>query len=129
LNNNDWDKKIKTFEMQLLHAQEERDLAGRQRKQAVADREDLQHEVDAIAAGKNAFVEEKRRFEARVAQLEEELDEDQTSTEQLLEKYKRGHFLSNFSHFTKLFQFKCCAYMITPMFFKIIFNSNRSKVS
>ena len=89
LNNKDWDKKIKTLEVQLLQAQEERDLAERQRKQAVADRDELQHEIDAIAAGKNAFSEDKRRYETRITQLEEELEEEQSNTEQVLEKYKR----------------------------------------
>ena len=48
----DWEKKLKNHELQLIQAQEERDLAERQRKQAVSERDDLQHEVDSIAGGK-----------------------------------------------------------------------------
>jgi len=86
----DWEKKMKNNEMQLIQAQEERDLAERQRKQALSERDDLQHELDSIAGGKNAFIEEKRRFEARILQLEEELEDEQNNTEQLMERFKKN---------------------------------------
>jgi myosin protein heavy chain len=48
----DWEKKMKNNEMQFIQAQEERDLAERQRKQALSERDDLQHELDSIVGGK-----------------------------------------------------------------------------
>ncbi len=83
---------MKNLEIQLLQAQEERDLAERQRKQTLSEMDELQHELDSIAGGKNAFTEEKRRLETRVSQLEEELEDEQNNNEQMLEKFKKLQF-------------------------------------
>ena len=51
-NSKDWEKKYKNNEVLLMAAQEERDLAERQRKQALADRDDIQSELDSMTSGK-----------------------------------------------------------------------------
>ena len=56
------EKKLKNHELQLIQAQEERDLAERQRKRAVSERDDLQHEVDSIAGGKYVKIKIKMFF-------------------------------------------------------------------
>jgi myosin protein heavy chain len=50
--NKDWEKRLKNFELQLLQAQEERDSLERQRKQALTERDDLQHELDSLIGAK-----------------------------------------------------------------------------
>ena len=88
----DWEKRLKALEMQLLSAQEERDSVERQRKQLSAERDELQLELDSALSGKNAFAEEKRRFEEKVSQLEDELEDEQTASEQALDKLKKLQF-------------------------------------
>ena len=85
----DWEKKFKNIEMLLVAAQEERDLAERQRKQAIADRDDVQNELDSLTSGKNVLYEDKRRLDAKIAELEEELEDEQNNNEQMLEKFKK----------------------------------------
>jgi len=41
-------------------------------------------------AGRNSLVEEKRRLEARVSQLEEEMDEEHVELEQMSEKARKS---------------------------------------
>ena len=48
----DWEKRYKNYEMQVLQAQEERDLAERQRKQAQIERDEIQHELDSLTEAK-----------------------------------------------------------------------------
>lgn len=88
----DWEKKLKSFEMQLVSAQEERDLAERQRKQALAERDELQLELDSTLSGKNSAIEEKRRLEERISQLEDELEDEQSTGEQTIDKLKKQQF-------------------------------------
>ena len=83
-----WEKKFKNIEMLLVAAQEERDLAERQRKQAIADRDDVQNELDSLTSGKNVLYEDKRRLDAKM-ELEEELEDEQNNNEQMLEKFKK----------------------------------------
>lgn len=47
------------------------------------------YEVFRETTSRNAFLEEKRRFEARVAELEEDLEEEQTTVEGLQEKNRK----------------------------------------
>ncbi len=88
----EWEKKFKNIEMLLMAAQEERDLAERQRKQAMAERDDLQSEMDSMSGGKNVLYEEKRRLETKIAELEEELEDEQNNNEQMLDKFKKVQF-------------------------------------
>jgi myosin protein heavy chain len=88
----DWEKRLKSLEIQLLTAQEERDLAERQRKQLSSERDELQLELDSALNGKNAFSEEKRRFEEKISQLEDDLEDEQSNNEQTLDKLKKLQF-------------------------------------
>jgi len=92
LSSKDWEKKYKNNEMLLMAAQEERDLAERQRKQALADRDDVQSELDSLTSGKNVLYEDKRRLETKIAELEEELEDEQNNNEQMLDKFKKVQF-------------------------------------
>lgn len=47
------------------------------------------YEVFCETTSRNAFLEEKRRFEARIAELEEDLEEEQTTVEGLQEKNRK----------------------------------------
>lgn len=88
----EWEKKFKNSDMINMGAQEERDLAERQRKQALMDRDDLQSELDTIASNKNVLYEEKRRLETKIGELEEELEDEQNNNEQMLDKFKKVQF-------------------------------------
>ncbi|CAF0913604.1 unnamed protein product [Brachionus calyciflorus] len=85
----EWEKKLKSFELQIMQLQEEKDAAERLKKQACLERDELQHEFDSVISGKNATSEEKRRLEAKITELEEELEEEQTNAEVSNEKMRK----------------------------------------
>lgn len=65
--------------------------AERAKRQAQQERDELADEI-ANSSGKGALaLEEKRRLEARIAQLEEELEEEQGNTELINDRLKKAN--------------------------------------
>ncbi|XP_034554514.1 myosin-10 [Notolabrus celidotus] len=85
----DSDKKIQTLEAEVLQYTEELAMSDRQRRQAQQERDELADEMVNSSSGKNAIFEEKRRLEARVSQLEEELEEEQTNAELVADRQRK----------------------------------------
>ena len=51
---------------------------------------------------RGAFIDEKRRLEARIVQLEEELEEEQTNAEMIGDKHKKlAKFITNIDKVTE----------------------------
>ncbi|KAM9310763.1 LOW QUALITY PROTEIN: uncharacterized protein myh14 [Pholidichthys leucotaenia] len=85
----DGEKKIQTLEADVLQLTEELSVSERQRRQAQQERDELADEMVNSSSGKNALFDEKRRLEARVSQLEEELEEEQTNSELMTERQRK----------------------------------------
>uniref|UniRef100_H3CHY6 Myosin tail domain-containing protein n=2 Tax=Tetraodon nigroviridis TaxID=99883 RepID=H3CHY6_TETNG len=62
----------------------------RVKRQAQQERDELQDEINSSAAKNTQIAEEKRRLEARIAQLEEELEEEQCNTELINDRLKKS---------------------------------------
>ncbi|KAL6109418.1 uncharacterized protein ACO6RY_12550 [Pungitius sinensis] len=86
----DNEKKIQTLEAEVLHFTEELAVSERQRRQAQQERDEMADEIVNSSSGKNAIFEEKRRLEARVTQLEEELEEEQSNSELLADRQRKS---------------------------------------
>ncbi|XP_053700207.1 myosin-10 isoform X2 [Synchiropus splendidus] len=85
----DNDKKIQTLEAEVLQLSEELSVSERQRRQAQQERDAIADEMVTNSSGKTALFEEKRRLEARISQLEEEVEEEQTNSELLAERQRK----------------------------------------
>uniref|UniRef100_A0AAR2LJ29 Myosin, heavy chain 11b, smooth muscle n=1 Tax=Pygocentrus nattereri TaxID=42514 RepID=A0AAR2LJ29_PYGNA len=83
------ERRAKTVEADIIHLQEELAAAERARKQAETERDELAEEL-TNSPGKSISSEEKRRLEARIAHLEEELEEEQGNIESLNERLRRS---------------------------------------
>uniref|UniRef100_A0A8C2AKA7 Myosin, heavy chain 10, non-muscle n=1 Tax=Cyprinus carpio TaxID=7962 RepID=A0A8C2AKA7_CYPCA len=77
------EKKLKSLEAEILQLQEDLASSERARRHAEQERDELADEISNSASGKAALLDEKRRLEARIAQLEEELEEEQSNMELL----------------------------------------------
>uniref|UniRef100_A0A8C3NMT9 Uncharacterized protein n=1 Tax=Geospiza parvula TaxID=87175 RepID=A0A8C3NMT9_GEOPR len=77
------EKKLKSLEAEILQLQEVRWKSKR------FERDELADEIANSASGKSALLDEKRRLEARIAQLEEELEEEQSNMELLNERFRK----------------------------------------
>uniref|UniRef100_A0A8C2Q379 Myosin, heavy chain 14, non-muscle n=1 Tax=Cyprinus carpio TaxID=7962 RepID=A0A8C2Q379_CYPCA len=84
------EKRLQTLEAELLQLTEEVAVSERQRRQAQLERDELADEIVNSATGKSALLEEKRRLEARISQLEEELEEEQSNAELLAERQRKS---------------------------------------
>ncbi|XP_010211289.1 PREDICTED: myosin-9 [Tinamus guttatus] len=85
------EKKLKSMEAEMIQLQEELAAAERAKRQAQQERDELADEI-ANNSGKGALaMEEKRRLEARIAQLEEELEEEQGNTEIINDRLKKAN--------------------------------------
>uniref|UniRef100_A0A2K5HRM1 Myosin-9 n=1 Tax=Colobus angolensis palliatus TaxID=336983 RepID=A0A2K5HRM1_COLAP len=85
------EKKLKSMEAEMIQLQEELAAAERAKRQAQQERDELADEI-ANSSGKGALaLEEKRRLEARIAQLEEELEEEQGNTELINDRLKKAN--------------------------------------
>ncbi|CAL8270831.1 unnamed protein product [Lota lota] len=84
------EKKLKGMEADMIQMQEELAAAERVKRQAMQERDELQDEINNQAAKNAQVAEEKRRLEARIAQLEEELEEEQCNTELVNDRLKRA---------------------------------------
>ncbi|XP_040181515.1 myosin-10-like isoform X1 [Rana temporaria] len=83
------EKRLKSLETELLQLQEELAAAERAKRQAQQERDDLADELANGVSGKSSLLDEKRALEARIAQLEEELDEEQSNMELLNDRYRK----------------------------------------
>ncbi|XP_011814032.1 PREDICTED: myosin-10 [Colobus angolensis palliatus] len=61
----------------------------RARRHAEQERDELADEIANSTSGKSALLDEKRRLEARIAQLEEELEEEQSNMELLNDRFRK----------------------------------------
>uniref|UniRef100_A0A669EXK3 Myosin-9 n=1 Tax=Oreochromis niloticus TaxID=8128 RepID=A0A669EXK3_ORENI len=84
------EKKLKGMEADMLQMQEELAAAERVKRQAQQERDELQDEINNQAAKNAQVAEERRRLEARIAQLEEELEEEQCNTELVNDRLKKA---------------------------------------
>uniref|UniRef100_A0A671P758 Myosin-9 n=1 Tax=Sinocyclocheilus anshuiensis TaxID=1608454 RepID=A0A671P758_9TELE len=83
------EKKVKSMEAEMIQLQEELAAAERAKRQAQQERDELQDEINNQAAKGALGSEERRRLEARIAKLEEELEEEQNNTELVNDRLKR----------------------------------------
>uniref|UniRef100_A0A8C5AZD2 Myosin, heavy chain 14, non-muscle n=1 Tax=Gadus morhua TaxID=8049 RepID=A0A8C5AZD2_GADMO len=89
----DSEKRLQTLEAELLQLTEELSVSDRQKRQAQQERDELADEMVNSSSGNSTntvCVEEKRRLESRITQLEEELEEEQTNTELLAERQRKN---------------------------------------
>ncbi|XP_054614699.1 myosin-9-like isoform X1 [Dunckerocampus dactyliophorus] len=84
------EKKLKGMEADMLQMQEEVAAAERAKRQAQQERDELQDEMNNQASKNAQIAEERRRLEARIAQLEEELEEEQCNTELVNDRLKKA---------------------------------------
>ncbi|XP_062263423.1 myosin-9-like isoform X1 [Platichthys flesus] len=84
------EKKLKGMEADMIQMQEELASAERVKRQAQQERDELQDEINNQATKNAQVAEERRRLEARIAQLEEELEEEQCNTELTNDRLKKA---------------------------------------
>merc|ERR1712008_421790 len=78
------------LEADLTQMAEDLSSAERARRTAEAERDDLQEEINSSAGKGSLHSDEKRRLDARIAALEEELEEEQGNSEVLMERAKKS---------------------------------------
>uniref|UniRef100_A0A665X8Y7 Myosin-9 n=1 Tax=Echeneis naucrates TaxID=173247 RepID=A0A665X8Y7_ECHNA len=83
------EKKLKVMEADALHLQEDLAAAERLKRQAQTERDELQDEINSSNSKNSLLTEEKRRLEARITQLEDELEEEQLNTEMVNDRMRR----------------------------------------
>ncbi|XP_030207156.1 myosin-9 [Gadus morhua] len=83
------EKKMKTMEADAMQYQEDVASAERTKRQAQTERDELQEEMSLLNTKLSLAADEKRRQDARIAQLEEELEEEQVNTEMVNDRLKR----------------------------------------
>uniref|UniRef100_A0A8C9WM23 Myosin-9 n=1 Tax=Scleropages formosus TaxID=113540 RepID=A0A8C9WM23_SCLFO len=86
--------KMKSMEANAAQLQEELATAERLRKHSQQEKDELQDELNSHASKAALFADEKRRLEARISQLEEELEEEQSNMELLNDRLKRADQLT-----------------------------------
>ncbi|XP_041087835.1 myosin-10-like isoform X3 [Polyodon spathula] len=86
----DSEKRLKGLEAELLQLTEELSAAERAKRQAQQERDEILDDITNNTSGKSALLDEKRRLEARIVQLEEELEEEQGNVELLNERYRKS---------------------------------------
>uniref|UniRef100_A0AAQ4QMZ1 Myosin-9 n=1 Tax=Gasterosteus aculeatus aculeatus TaxID=481459 RepID=A0AAQ4QMZ1_GASAC len=72
------------------HIAEDLATAEKVKKQVQAERDELQEEISSTNTKNSVLAEDKRRLEARITQLEEELEEEQLNTEMVNDRLKRS---------------------------------------
>ncbi|XP_055065680.2 uncharacterized protein myh14 isoform X4 [Misgurnus anguillicaudatus] len=86
----DSEKRLQILEAELVQLTEDLAVSERQRRQAQQERDEIADEIINTANGKSALLEEKRRLEARIAQLEEDLEEEQSNAELVAERQRKS---------------------------------------
>lgn len=72
-----------------MHLQEDLATADKVKKQAQTERDELQEEITSTNAKNSLLADDKRRLEARITKLEEELEEEHLGTEMVNDRLKR----------------------------------------
>ncbi|XP_055766155.1 myosin-10-like isoform X1 [Salvelinus fontinalis] len=85
----DTEKRLQTLEAELLQLTEDLSVSEKMRRQAQQERDEMADEIVNSSTGKSALCDEKRRLEARVTQLEEELEEEQSNAELVAERHRK----------------------------------------
>uniref|UniRef100_A0A8C7J6R1 Myosin, heavy chain 14, non-muscle n=1 Tax=Oncorhynchus kisutch TaxID=8019 RepID=A0A8C7J6R1_ONCKI len=85
----DTEKRLQTLEAELLQFTEDLSVSEKMRRQAQQERDEMADEIVNSSTGKSALCDEKRRLEARVTQLEEELEEEQSNAELVAERHRK----------------------------------------
>ncbi|XP_041978089.1 myosin heavy chain, non-muscle isoform X2 [Aricia agestis] len=86
----DAERRVKALEAEALQHAEEVAAAERARRHAEAERDDRDDELTAGNAKITLLVDEKKRLEARIAALEEDLDEEQSNNEILNDRLRKS---------------------------------------
>ncbi|XP_050346494.1 myosin heavy chain, non-muscle isoform X1 [Nymphalis io] len=84
------ERRVKALEAEALQHAEELAAAERARRHAEAERDDRDDELTATGAKVTLLVDEKKRLEARIAALEEDLDEEQSNNEILNDRLRKS---------------------------------------
>ena len=82
------EKKLKGLEAEFLQMQKDIAAAERARRSIETERDELLEELNNNTAAKSAVAEERKRYEAQLANLEDELEEERSQTEITLEKVR-----------------------------------------
>jgi len=77
----DFEKRIKYLEQELLQVQEDASTSERHRKQIELERDELMDEKNNTSVRNNLVLDEKRRLETKITNLEEELEEELNNRE------------------------------------------------
>lgn len=75
------EKKLKTLETDFLQMQEDLSAAERARRTIEQERDELIEELNNNTSAKQAVADERKKWEAQLAALEEELEDERTQTE------------------------------------------------
>ncbi|KAM8879344.1 myosin-9-like isoform 1-T2 [Spinachia spinachia] len=84
------ERKLKAMEADALHFQEDLATAERVKRKVQTERDELQEEIISTNTKNSVLAEDKRKLEARITQLEEELEEEQLNTEMVNDRLKRS---------------------------------------
>ncbi|CAL8123296.1 unnamed protein product [Orchesella dallaii] len=88
------EKKLKHMEAELLQLQEELASSERARRAAESERDEYAEEVSNGANRGTLLADDKRRLEARIQALEEELEEEQSNSEMQSERARKATLLN-----------------------------------
>ncbi|XP_015789443.1 myosin heavy chain, non-muscle [Tetranychus urticae] len=83
------EKKAKQLEAEVAHLQEDLATSDRARRLAENDREELMEEIETHVNRFSLMQEDKRRLEVQIAQLQEELEEEQSNAEMAIDKLRK----------------------------------------
>lgn len=84
------ERRGKTLETEALTQAEELAAAERARRHAETERDDLADEFNNLNTKSTLLIDEKKRLEARIAALEEDLDEEQSNNEILNDRLRKA---------------------------------------
>ncbi|XP_062304310.1 myosin-9-like isoform X2 [Osmerus eperlanus] len=84
------EKKVKSMEADAMQLHEDLATSERMKRQAQSERDELQDEINSHASKNSLIADEKRKLEARIAQLEEDLEEEHLNTDMVNDRLKRS---------------------------------------
>jgi len=90
------ERKVKGLEAELAQVTEDLAATERARRSAEGERDEMAEELGSNASRGGALLDEKRRLEARITALEEELEEEQSNSELFMDRCVISFFLPTF---------------------------------
>ncbi|XP_067115240.1 myosin-9-like [Osmerus mordax] len=84
------EKKVKSMEADAMQLHEDLATSERMKRQAQSERDELQDEINSHASKNSLIADEKRKLEARIAQLEEDLEEEHLNTDMVNDRLRRS---------------------------------------